>query len=314
MGKRIVFCCDGTWDTPENDTNVYRIFKAILTTHEQVAYYDDGVGSDGTPLEKLAGGALGIGLFGKIKDAYTKIAHAYEDGDEIFIFGFSRGAYTARSLAGMIAVCGLPTLPFGDDFVDTAFGAYRQPPERAAILGSLAKFGMVDAKIKMIGVWDTVGSLGIPAAFGGVGPEFQFLDTSLHRDVLNAYHALSIDERRCEFPPTLWKGPAAPGQTLEQIWFAGSHCDVGGGYAERGLADITLEWMMGKASALGLEFSPDVWTDGERIGAEYALGILHESWSVLWAFPRTRAIASDAALSNSVAIRVQNDGSYRPGN
>jgi len=96
-------------DSVQNDTNVYKLFKAILIASDQVAFYDDGVGSDGTPLEKLTGGAFGDGLFQKIKDGYTKIAHVYDGGDEIFIFGFSRGAYTARSLAGMIAICGLPT-------------------------------------------------------------------------------------------------------------------------------------------------------------------------------------------------------------
>src|SRR5580704_11991612 len=120
MGKRIVFCADGTWDSSGKNTNVYKLFKALQTSAEQVPYYDDGVGSDGLPIEKLLGGAFGAGLFQKIKDGYTKIAHVYEAGDEIFLLGFSRGAYTARSLGGMIAICGLPTKTFDNSLVDTA--------------------------------------------------------------------------------------------------------------------------------------------------------------------------------------------------
>src|ERR1039458_4492270 len=202
MSKKIIFCADRTWDSPQNDTNVYTLFKAITINSGQVAYYDDGVGSDGTVLENLAGGAFGDGLFQKVKDGYTKIAHVYAKDDQIFLFGFSRGAYTARSLAGMIAICGLPTGDFDDNLVKDAFEAYRNPSKRDAFD---AKYGLYNAKITMVGVWDTVGALGIPAIFGGVDPaQFGFLDTSLHPDVLNAYQALSIDERRQEFPPTLW--------------------------------------------------------------------------------------------------------------
>src|SRR5271169_1248793 len=168
MSKRIVFCADGTWDSAQNDTNVYKLFKAIPITSSQVAFYDDGVGSDGTPIEKLAGGAIGDGLFQKIKDGYTKIAHVYEQGDDIFIFGFSRGAFTARSLAGMIAICGLPTGDFDDNMVNDAFQAYREKAQRVALLASLAGASLFNAPITMVGVWDTVGALGLPALMGGV--------------------------------------------------------------------------------------------------------------------------------------------------
>src|SRR5579862_9399075 len=266
MSKRIVFCADGTWDGSGNNTNVYKIFKALQTTAGQVPYYDDGVGSDGLPLEKLAGGAFGAGLFQKIKDGYTKIAQVYEANDEIFLFGFSRGAYTARCLAGMIAVCGLPTADFSDAVVETAFQAYRNKDQRAGLLAQLNQTcDLFDAKLTMVGVWDTVGSLGIPAIFGGVSPLiYGFLDTNLHPDVLNAYHAMAIDERRVEFPATLWTppNPPVPGQTIEQVWFCGVHCDVGGSYPDdpngTALSDLTLAWMMSKASALGLEFVADV--------------------------------------------------------
>ena len=322
MSKRIVFCADGTWDKPKNDTNVRRLFdavKSIPNASNQVAFYDDGVGSDGTPIEKLAGGAIGEGLFQKIKDGYKKIAHAYLPDDDIFIFGFSRGAYTARSLAGMIAICGLPTTPVDDDdkLVNTAFQAYRNRDQRVALLASLNQYNLFDAKIKMVGVWDTVGALGIPAFFGGVDPVlYGFLDTNLHPDVLNAYQALAIDERRQEFPPTLWTPPSPPAadQVLEQVWFSGVHCDIGGGYPETGLSDITFSWMLGKAENLGLQVDPNVSAQYASLDAKYALDQIHKSWNLFWLFPKSRTVANDAALSNSVAIRCKNDGSYQPGN
>jgi uncharacterized protein (DUF2235 family) len=321
MTKRIAFCADGTWDGSSNNTNVYKLFKSIATSAGQVPYYDDGVGADGTPIEKLLGGAVGAGLFQKIKDGYSKIAQAYEAADQLFLFGFSRGAFTARSLAGMIAICGLPTQDFDDNLIETAFQAYRSRDsgQRAQLLSTLGKYGMYDAKLTMVGVWDTVGSLGIPALFGGVDPLIDgFLDTSLHPDVLNAYQALAIDERRAEFPPTLWTSQG-PGQTMEQVWFCGVHCDVGGGYAAdksgTALSDITLGWMMAKAAALGLTIDPGVQAKyALPIDPEYALDQLHESWNPVWGFPRRRTIAANSTLANSVLVRCEHDPSYRPEN
>jgi uncharacterized protein (DUF2235 family) len=316
MSKRIAFCADGTWDAVQDSTNVYMLFKSLLVTADQVPYYDDGVGADGNPVEKAIGGAFGAGLFQKIKDGYTKIAHAYEEGDEIFLFGFSRGAYTARSLAGMIAVAGLPTKSFDDALIDTAFRAYRDQAQRANLLAALNKsYSMFAATLRLVGVWDTVGSLGIPATFGGVSSFlYEFLDTGLHPDVLNACQALAIDERRMEFPPTLWTSAPVAGQTIEQVWFAGVHCDVGGSYPETGLSDITLGWMMGKARALGLKIDDTAWARYGSLDARHALDTLHESWSVLWGFPRHRTIGAGSMMANSVAIRCANDHTYQPGN
>jgi len=322
MGKRIVFCADGTWDGTSNNTNVLRIFNATVVSSDQMPFYDNGVGADGTPIEKLAGGAFGLGLFQKIKDGYTKISQVYDADDEILVFGFSRGAYTARSLAGMIAICGLPTANFDDAMVETAFQAYRNKDQREALLASLGKYNLYNAKITMVGVWDTVGSLGIPSVIGGVSPIlYGFLDTSLHPDVLNAIQALAIDERRVEFPPTLWTGDAAPGQVLEQVWFCGCHSDVGGGTspaaqdAGTALSDITLTWMMSKAAALGVQFAPTAIAKyANPAPAKYALDQINESWSPLWGFPVSRTIANNVSLSKSVVVRYQNDGSYRPSN
>ena len=156
MSKRIAFCADGTWDKASKQTNVYKLYKALLTTGDQIPLYDDGVGSDGNPLVMLLGGAFGTGLWEKINEGYKQISHVYEQGDELFIFGFSRGSYTARSLAGMIAACGLPTQNFTDEMVNSAFDAYRDKANRAAKLQKLAPWKMFAADIKMVGVWDTV--------------------------------------------------------------------------------------------------------------------------------------------------------------
>jgi uncharacterized protein (DUF2235 family) len=321
MMKNIVFCADGTWDKTNNKTNVYRLYKALPTTAGQLPFYDDGVGTNGLAVDRLLGGAFGVGLFQKIKEGYTRIAHIYEKDDDIFLFGFSRGAYTARSLAGMIAVCGLPTQNWDDNFVDTAFEAYRNKDQRESLLAKLKDCGMYNAKLKMVGVWDTVGSLGIPAVFGGIDiRSYTFLDTSLHENVLNAYHALAIDERRCEFPATLWNAPFKPSQTVEQVWFCGVHSDVGGGYpaengASQGLTDITLGWMMSKACALGLNVNRDVQNQyAVPLDAKYALDTLHESWNPLWGFPSRRTIDAKASIADSVIIRCQHHDGWQPKN
>src|SRR3984885_12722243 len=315
MGKRIAYCADGTWDTAKSHTNVYKLFKALNVSADQMPFYDDGVGSNGDPIVKVAGGAFGTGLWNKIKEGYTKIAHVYEAGDSVYIFGFSRGAYPARSLAGMIMACGLPTQDFSDDMVDAAFDAYRDQLNRAAKLKNLSNCNLVDAEITMVGVWDTVGSLGIPSIFGATDPIlYGFLDTGLHPRIKNAYHALAMDEKRPQFPATLWKGPAAEGQTLEQVWFTGAHSDVGGGEPDdlpgtTALSDITLGWMMSKASALGLQFAGEA---PMPLDSALALDTFHESWKVFNGVPIRRTIAKDASIANSVAVRCADDSAWRP--
>lgn len=322
MGKRIVFCADGTWQAPLNDTNVYRIYKALTVGSGQVTYYDDGVGADASGLGRILQGAFGQGLMQKIQDGYTKIAHVYEPGDEIFLFGFSRGAFTVRSLAGMIANCGVPTGAFSDDCVTQAFAAYRDPANRAAILAGLTACGLGKAIIRMVGVWDTVGSLGIPAIFGSVDAKtYGFLDTGLHPEIKNAYHCLAVDEKRPQFPATLWTGSPAPGQIVEQVWFSGCHGDVGGGTPQGGavdagtkLSDITLGWMANRALALGLTMDPAAVAQFRSLPAKYALDAIHESWTPAMGSQHLRPIDPNASVSNSVAVRVQYAQTYAPGN
>lgn len=320
MSKRIAFCADGTWDTSTKHTNVYKIFKSLTTTAEQVPLYDDGVGSVGDPFLHFIGGAFGTGLWHKIKEGYTKIAHIYEADDPVFLFGFSRGAYTARSLAGMIAACGLPTKNFSDDLVETAFRAYRDKDHRKELLETLKDNHMYPAKITMVGVWDTVGALGIPSVAGHNDPVlYGFLDTGLNPNVLNAYQALAIDEKRLQFPPTLWSSPS-PGQTVEQVWFTGVHSDIGGGEPEglpgtTALSDITLAWMLDKAIKHGLDIDPGVKAQyAIPLKSEYALDKLHTSWNALKGFPKARSIEKDAVIANSVVVRCEHDNSYRPSN
>ena len=324
MPKRIIYCADGTWEKASSDSNVIKIYRALASSAAQLGFYDDGVGADGTPIEMLIGGAFGTGLFAKVKQGYRTIAQNYQAGDQIFLFGFSRGAYTARSLAGMIAICGLPTQNVSpaniNALTNTAFSAYRDRDDRKALLGQLATYALFNAEITMVGVWDTVGSLGIPAAFGGIDPLlYGFLDTSLHPDVKNAYHAVAVDEKRWQFPATLWKPPFAADQTVEQVYFSGVHGDVGGGepVVPNVLlpSDIPLSWIMSKAAALGVEFQPTALTTYPLpIDLLYATAPLHESWSILWGFPKRRTISADASIANSVALRAQGSALYRPQN
>jgi Uncharacterized alpha/beta hydrolase domain (DUF2235) len=161
-----------------------------------------------------------------------------------------------------------------------------------------------------------VGALGIPALFGGVEADYQFLSTSLHPDVLNAYHAVSIDERRPQFPATLWQlpNPPVPNQTLVQAYFSGVHCDVGGGYPETQLSDITFGWMASKAEALGALFDDTALAAYKAITAKNAIGTKHESWDAVWGIPRSRSIDAASNLGNSVSIRYGSDATYRPAN
>jgi uncharacterized protein (DUF2235 family) len=321
MSKRIVFCFDGTWQLPMNNTNVYRLFKALTQTAEQVCFYDDGAGADAKGFQRILDGAFGADLPQIILDGYTKIAHVYEPGDTIYLFGFSRGAYTARSLAGMIGSCGLPTGKFTDDCVSKVWDAYRDPATRATELPKLTTCGLGEATIQMIGVWDTVGALGIPAIKGGIdAAKFGFLDTNLNPKVKFAYQCLAIDEHRAQFPATLWTGQPAPGQTMEQVWFSGCHGDVGGGTvvgtADSGtrLCDVAFAYMIKKAQGAGLDFNPSAIAPFATLPAEDALDIIRDSWTPANLKPYLRPIAANSKISNSVALRLQYALTYTPAN
>jgi uncharacterized protein (DUF2235 family) len=329
MPKNIAVCADGTWNHPDETerglpapTNVFKLFKSLPLTSTQLPHYDDGVGVGGTPIEHLLGGAVGDGLFAKVKENFAFVAHAYDDGDQLYLFGFSRGAYTARSLAGMIAACGLPiSEKFTDQAVEDAFSAYRARTNRPALIAELNKrYGNRPVEIAMVGVWETVGALGIPGnLFAGLDEHiYGFLDTKLNMNVKAAYHAISVDEKRAEYVPTLWDplsaGAVQAGNILEQVWFAGVHSDVGGGYAETGLSDIALSWMMQKAKLRGLMLDSSSFALYTGSEAKHSLDAAHQSWNPLWGFWKKRTVPATSTIGNSVAIRIQYDDLYRPTN
>lgn len=272
MAKRLVVCCDGTWDVPDHidrgqlrPSNVAKLALAVAPTdprgREQPVYYHPGVGTG--RFDHLRGGAFAWGLSQNIVDAYRFIIDQYEQGDELFLFGFSRGAYTARSLAGLIRNCGV--LRRGNrGKVPDAYALYRRRDSAshpAAYESQLfRRMYAWEVRIAFIGVWDTVGSLGIPSGIPWLpisliqlmNKRWQFHDLRLSSFVDNAYQAIAIDEKRLQFQPALWEQQARTQQHLEQVWFAGVHVNIGGGYEDTGLSDITLDWMIRKAEACGL--------------------------------------------------------------
>ncbi|MGA7808388.1 DUF2235 domain-containing protein [Bradyrhizobium sp.] len=298
--KRLIVCCDGTWDsddTQSNDTNVAILARSIHATQEtggilQIVLYLRGVGTTGLKLETLIDGAEGIGVDDNIRSAYQFIAQNYIPGDEIYLFGFSRGAFTARSLVGLITACGilyrqsLQALP-------QAWMYYRSPKPHspAAFIAKYQKEHNseiachVDPQITFVGVWDTVGSLGIPGSLLAASnkAKFAFHDTSPSPLVKHAVQALAIDEHRHDFTPTFWTGPIPPGVTIQQVWFAGAHSDVGGGYRTRGLADIPLLWMARQAEGAGLALDATCLPDPSKL---HATAPAHDSASGLFALDR----------------------------
>lgn len=310
---RIAIFCDGTWNSPtmKQPTHVTRLFNHTRQTNAQHTHYFKGVGAEdtkvgilSTALMKIGGGAFGWGLNDNIKQAYAALCEQYEAGDEIFIFGFSRGAYTARSLAGMIRKCGILANPTPDALED-AFKLYRKPgienhPDALHILHARRKLSprfatsradmewravnawhtdpaeMTKVEIAYLGIWDTVGSLGIPAPL--LGPvatlwnkKYQFHDTLLSSLVKSARHALALDERRVFYRPALWnnleasqddeglnKGNRTETRPYQQVWFTGTHAIVGGSAPKaRALTGQTMLWIAEGAQQAGLEINMD---------------------------------------------------------
>jgi uncharacterized protein (DUF2235 family) len=297
---------------------------ALVNSDTQLKYYDSGVGTDGTPLDHLVGGAMGEGLFQKVQDCYAFLSNVYDPGDTIFLFGFSRGAFTARSLGGMIAGFGVPSINLDNETVGQIFAAYREPdPEQKKALKAdlTSTYGLQEVTVEMVGVWDTVGSMGIPGIFFNAfnQKKYGFLDTSIHPCIHHGYHAVCIDERRAQFLPTLWtnpdRSPLANNAQVEQVWFPGVHCDVGGSYVESQLSDITLSWMMQKAKKHGLVFSPEAEQQYLHPPAANVTGQTHDEWKIVpWGIPEHRTVPAIATMSNTVQDRLDLDPDYTPGN
>lgn len=265
--KRIAICADGTWNRPEQlgknniATNVLKFARGIAPKDahgvKQVVFYDWGIGSYH---DQVTGGGMGAGLEKNVMDGYRFLVHNYEVGDEIFLFGFSRGAYTVRSLSGMLNNCGILKSTEAKR-VEEAFSLYKNKKQKANNPFSKnwrKKYSINHSvKINFVGVWDTVGALGLPfSIFGLIKDKHLFYDNCLGSNVLTARHALSLDEQRDDFEPTLWEPHHAV--DLKQVWFTGVHSDVGGGYKPEKdgtvLSDIPMNWLQKEARKIGLAF------------------------------------------------------------
>ncbi|WP_281557747.1 DUF2235 domain-containing protein [Thalassomonas sp. RHCl1] len=279
QNKRIVICCDGTWNTPDKPTNVVKIVRSLTPYGKdgknQVVFYDQGVGTYNASDRMM--GIFGKGIGQNIIDAYRFIAHNYQEGDDIYCFGFSRGAYTVRALGGMLHTVGL--LPKDElHTLPQAYKYYRTPPHKR----EYQRYSHYPKpEIAVMAVWDTVGALGVPIPLLGqlTKPWVGFFDTRLTPEIKHAYQALAIDEKRPPFKPALWTGSSHPGQTIEQVWFAGCHSDIGGGYDESSLSDISLLWMIQKVASLGLDFDQSYLKDKSKVDANVC-GRMHDSYSL----------------------------------
>lgn len=305
MHKNIVLCSDGTGNSggKGRGTNVWRIFNAIdLNGHKwdlkkcpQVAFHDDGVGTQSNVLLKILGGALGFGLKRNIREIYTFLVKNYNPGDRIYLLGFSRGAYTIRAVAGMIAQLGIIDRRKYDDeelkrvvrravailrgnfqrsFVQQFSSAERLEKRKESLTSKAGQFrqeccveddvhapdGLID--IAFVGVWDTVDAYGFP--FDHLADlwhylvyPFRFPDTKISDRIQHAAQAISIDDERHTFHPVLWDENETTVNRVNQVWFPGVHSNVGGGYPKDGLALVSLDWMMSQAEDAGLRFLKD---------------------------------------------------------
>lgn len=329
--KRLILCCDGTWNRADQETKgkpcptnvikiAYRLCKHASDGTQQLIYYDQGVGT-GDWLDRLEGGATGAGLEDNIHDAYIFLLANYEVGDEIYLIGFSRGAFTARSIGGMVRKCGILKREFVQEYIN-AERLYHDGsvhPNDPQAVGFRGKFALEqETPIQMVGVWDTVGALGIPlrGLRAHNRKEFEFHDTELSGTVKFAFHALAVDEHRVPFAPSVWDYKPKPGQVVEQVWFPGVHSDVGGGYDDTSLSDTALDWMIDRAKTAGLEFDAGVMKAHPTHPAP--TGTMHNSMTIVYRVEGElqRQIGNDPtqSLHPSVIARWEADPHYRPKN
>ncbi len=364
--KRIAIFCDGTWNrlSAPNATHVARLSRAVTPSAvdgaTQLVYYQQGVGSGrGTnrlarKMDKWLGGLLGWGLDDNIIEAYRNLIFWYEPGDEIFIFGFSRGAYTARSLAGLIRTAGIPPRTHLEH-LQTAVDLYRARgddthPDGEKVRDFRKSFSPLTAtsqedldwrqsqgdtdsfflQLAYMGVWDTVGALGLPGVFGQlsklVNQKYAFHDAALSRSVRSARHAVAIDERRRLYPPSLWdnlddlNGADVTGdeRTYQQKWFPGVHSVVGGSGVVPKLSAFTADWIVEGARDLLLEFDRDMLQqiikgqdaaiETDALIQQAAIGNLGGIWLADRAGPDRVGDVSSAARARVAAL-----ADYRPG-
>lgn len=283
MSKNIVVFSDGTGQEGGEgyNTNVYKLFNMIEDrTSEQISFYDQGLGTD---WRKITGKVSGVGITKNILECYEFIFNNFCAGDQIFLFGFSRGAATVRSLSNFIHLFGILPKSRGQ-LIKKAYKIYKkrnkEKREKAAS-DFIKKHHTMWCRVKYLGVWDTVAALGIPLKSVDVIMDkipfckHRFHDLRLSESVENAYQALAIDDERLTFHPMLWDTKLFPHQTMKQVWFCGMHTDVGGGYKEQELSDIPLEWMMKMAVKHGLKIYPK-----QKVELTYPPnpnGVMHDS-------------------------------------
>ena len=330
MPKNIVVFSDGTGQDggTGHNTNVYKLYNLILDrSPRQMSFYDKGIG---TGWRKATGNIAGRGFSKNVIQCYEFIFQNFQDNDKIFLFGFSRGAATVRSLAGFIHLFGILPRSRGK-LIKKAWKLYKikNPDTRKERAAEFVKLNhTMWANVEFLGVWDTVAALGIPNSkidrvIDWLIPH-GFHNFELSESVKHACHGLAIDDVRKTFHPVLFEPNLKEDQTLRQVWFMGMHTDVGGGYMEKELSDIVLEWMVLHAVQHGLHIykpkkrkSPTCLPDSN--------GKIHNSRDKFWkraifkAKPRDwdqsrfgQAVVHESVLLRTASIDNKEDGGYKP--
>lgn len=289
--KNIVLCSDGTGNSANKGrgTNVFKLYEAVDTEgSNQYAFYDDGVGTERWKPVKIVAGAFGLGMARNVRQLYASLCRVYKPGDSIYLFGFSRGAFTVRTLAGFILKIGVINNKNLTDEqlrkrIKDAYDLYRNfaglPPEDQRNPKEQKKWERAEESVKsfrndccisnsetlqirFIGVWDTVDAVGTPwdrlTKWLNKIFHFMFSDRTLSPRVYKGRHAVSIDDERRTFHPVMWNEPGAHEDQIKQVWFAGVHSNVGGGYPKQGISLVALDWMMAEAEAEDLKFVDSV--------------------------------------------------------
>jgi uncharacterized protein (DUF2235 family) len=324
MGRNLVLLFDGTWNNRKDKTNVARMRDAIASSGEndpeQPSFYDAGVGTHW--YDRLTGGAFGRGLSENIRQGYRWLAKYYQPDDEIYVFGFSRGAYTARSLVGLIRKCGVPKSPDAS-LVTRAYELYRDKnvdPDHDRAL-AFRESNSREPRVKFIGVWDTVGALGIPVSHVPFSRDYyRWHDTELSKIVDYAYHAVAVDEQRKDYAVAVWTKVKPENIEVEQKWFIGAHSNVGGGYDKRppdALPNIPLRWMQDKAEVAGLKLLSKAVVGPQDHLAEVNDSFGEFMFGIYRAFKaryqRPFGVGVNELVDETVWLRWSGTPDYRPG-
>jgi uncharacterized protein (DUF2235 family) len=323
MSRNLCVLFDGTWNNSKDRTNVIRLKESITSTGPmdplQPVFYDPGVGTHW--YDCITGGAFGRGLSENIREGYAWIAQNHRADDQLFVFGFSRGAYTARSLVGFIRKCGVLNNPTPEK-IREAYELYRDKttaPEDPKAKSFRAQYSR-EIRVRFIGVWDTVGALGIPASHVPFSRDYyRWHDTELSKIVDFAFHAMAVDERREDYSVTRWTARKPENLEVEQRWFAGAHSNVGGGNQQSPpdtLPNHPLRWLQDKAENAGLNFATkfDCGTD-DHLGklsdsyAEFMFGIYK---ALKKPVDRPFGAGVNETVDSAVWDRWVKDSSYRP--